>query len=690
MANTTVYPYGTGGGIPSSIGIINDLRTGGADKALSAQQGKVIGDNLYPITQIDISTLVESEYIIGSNNTWATGDSSRSVFLLCTPGRAYTFVNNSGRTANVAPLKSVEWAGVGTTPKYATGYSDKVTLADGESVTITAPGDAKSFYIRTKNSGGNDDAPDVYMVVDKLNDAVSNITELEKVASVNGEYGNVIMGSFINKSNDSEGLPGSDSTTRAGMVTTLALPYSGVTFNFKMPPYYVAGIRHGAKAQNLSTNSYWFADGETFTFPSSSNYYRIIFAIQPFPDVSQYETISAATVESLIASGEISVTYKKIDQDAVKRNAPSDCYAKAMIYKYYTAAGSGMDKFPIFIHTTDIHGDAYRLQDAVDMAAVYNADGILASGDFNANTVKNDFEAIETIMKDSSVPSLYCRGNHETYGNSDTSFDVFTKYYSALATKWNYLKSSGTVTDKTYYYMDFTSKQIRIIVLDPYEGNLTTNNAGAYSQAQIDWFIATLKSTPANYGILCMMHTPEAYPSTTLSIEPIDGKDDFFLEDNPLYFTTPTGISGTPLRDIVDNFISRQAVSFTFTQTITGGTTETITVSGDFTSGINTGVEFIAWVSGHEHIDLVGVYKDTANRQVVLNMTCGTCFYGPSDYPYLCNESELPRGSFGVVQDAINVYAIDRVNKQIRIARIGSNFTNKLKKREAMIINYAD
>ena len=43
MANTTIYPYGTGGSLPASIGIINDLTTGGADKALSAQMGKVLG-----------------------------------------------------------------------------------------------------------------------------------------------------------------------------------------------------------------------------------------------------------------------------------------------------------------------------------------------------------------------------------------------------------------------------------------------------------------------------------------------------------------------------------------------------------------------------------------------------------------------------------------------------------------------
>ena len=46
MANKTVYPYGTGGSLPSSIGIINDLKTGGADNALAAEQGKVIGNIL--------------------------------------------------------------------------------------------------------------------------------------------------------------------------------------------------------------------------------------------------------------------------------------------------------------------------------------------------------------------------------------------------------------------------------------------------------------------------------------------------------------------------------------------------------------------------------------------------------------------------------------------------------------------
>ena len=44
MANSTVYPYGTQGTLPASIGLINDLKTGGADKALTAAQGVILNE----------------------------------------------------------------------------------------------------------------------------------------------------------------------------------------------------------------------------------------------------------------------------------------------------------------------------------------------------------------------------------------------------------------------------------------------------------------------------------------------------------------------------------------------------------------------------------------------------------------------------------------------------------------------
>ena len=46
MANNTIYPYGTGGQLPSGIAIVNDRTTGGADKAWSAQMGKELSEQV--------------------------------------------------------------------------------------------------------------------------------------------------------------------------------------------------------------------------------------------------------------------------------------------------------------------------------------------------------------------------------------------------------------------------------------------------------------------------------------------------------------------------------------------------------------------------------------------------------------------------------------------------------------------
>lgn len=57
MADTTVYPFGTDGQLPSGIGIINDLTTGGADKALSAAMGKELNE-----TKADAENIVKKSY----------------------------------------------------------------------------------------------------------------------------------------------------------------------------------------------------------------------------------------------------------------------------------------------------------------------------------------------------------------------------------------------------------------------------------------------------------------------------------------------------------------------------------------------------------------------------------------------------------------------------------------------------
>ena len=52
MSNQTVYPFGQDGQVPAGYPIADDLKTDSAQEALSARQGKIIGDILYKVKEV--------------------------------------------------------------------------------------------------------------------------------------------------------------------------------------------------------------------------------------------------------------------------------------------------------------------------------------------------------------------------------------------------------------------------------------------------------------------------------------------------------------------------------------------------------------------------------------------------------------------------------------------------------------
>ena len=90
MANKTVYPYGTEGTLPSSIGLVNDLYTGGVNQALTAEQGKTIGDLLGGI-EVPVTVALEAGAIYAES--------------------AYNYFGQANSTANLTRSDFVECAG---------------------------------------------------------------------------------------------------------------------------------------------------------------------------------------------------------------------------------------------------------------------------------------------------------------------------------------------------------------------------------------------------------------------------------------------------------------------------------------------------------------------------------------------------------------------------------------------------
>ena len=159
MANTTVYPYGTNGSLPSSIGIINDLQTGGVDKALSAEMGKEINEILTTKVAVSTSGLSEVNAFINysSPNNWTSGNSSyKCKFLSVNSGERYFIVGNASRYSYAAVLTSTSHTN-GTPASFATGCTIQ-RFQGPTTIMVEVPSDGKYLYFATLNNG-NDCSP---------------------------------------------------------------------------------------------------------------------------------------------------------------------------------------------------------------------------------------------------------------------------------------------------------------------------------------------------------------------------------------------------------------------------------------------------------------------------------------------------------------------------------------------------
>ena len=129
MANTTIYPYGTNGQLPSSIGVINDLITGGADKALSAEMGKEL--NIDVNGKAKTVCTFKGSLFIGHNGTGAAAGATFDDTISTTYG--------SDRNFKYAKLQ-VYAGDVVHIHAQGNGYNGGITITDSDKVVTTAYG----------------------------------------------------------------------------------------------------------------------------------------------------------------------------------------------------------------------------------------------------------------------------------------------------------------------------------------------------------------------------------------------------------------------------------------------------------------------------------------------------------------------------------------------------------------------
>lgn len=157
MANSTVYPYGTGGQLPSGIAIVNDLTTGGADKALSAEMGKKIGYAIFG-DMASSSDYTEQNCSLG-NPYWYYDGIQKHVAVPVTAGeniKLYNLAEGTGTGWYVFCTSAYNppYSNRSTIPKVS-GSESRIGLAFGSSVDLVAPNDAAYLILTTVDGAGN-------------------------------------------------------------------------------------------------------------------------------------------------------------------------------------------------------------------------------------------------------------------------------------------------------------------------------------------------------------------------------------------------------------------------------------------------------------------------------------------------------------------------------------------------------
>lgn len=334
--------------------------------------------------------------------------------------------------------------------------------------------------------------------------------------------------------------------------------------------------------------------------------------------------------------------------------------------------------------SADIHRSAKQLHHAIeylnDMEAL---DAGICLGDIQgSNYAENDGSWYSMTLKWSQKPFYTAIGNHDG-GNSDkqdisgTKQQVFDKLIRPN------LKCMGLPTlEKTYYAVNFDAYQITLIVLDDYmvpddrdeNGDFKITRAvECMNQEQLDWLVATLESVPKDYHVLIARH---AYPDSgkILKCDWTQANITGFGGGMPLTYGKSEMVP-----DIINAWVNGVALHKDYAPIANADLLPTLRVRADFSTR-GKGV-FIAYLTGHNHVDFLGTSGKYPDQNVVA-------------FPSSANDNwdnlgcDLPRERNTKAEDCLTVLAVDRESRIFHLVRVGSNFTKSLINRTYRSISY--
>ena len=285
------------------------------------------------------------------------------------------------------------------------------------------------------------------------------------------------------------------------------------------------------------------------------------------------------------------------------------------------------------LHISDYHGDEdelkYIYNDWTDVLAL--ADDYICTGDFVKERFSNPFLYYPTTDNALAKETMLVIGNHDALADPTgwdftilaTQDQQYNKFFAPTIAYWGVIHSGNN----TYYYKDYTTQGIRLIVL-----NDMLENADMY--AQLYWLENTALQT--NMSVVIAKHymppTPVKIPSAFTSID-----------------NTSSGHGSAEIPNVVQRFI-------------------------------NNGGKFICYICGHSHYDYIGYLQDHPAQICIAMDATGR---------EACNQwSDVMRYNDEISRDLFNMVQFDTSNKLIKLIRCGCNYDRYLRHKNTLSISY--
>lgn len=262
--------------------------------------------------------------------------------------------------------------------------------------------------------------------------------------------------------------------------------------------------------------------------------------------------------------------------------------------------------------------------------AIHTGDSVYATAGGNFPWTDNeDIAKILNVM-----------GNHDLDGTTDWPY-LYNKFFAPYVEGWGVTVPEDAATEgKCYYYKDYTTNNVRLIVLMDWMWLGSNSLTESYHSAQNTWFQSVLADARTQgLTVICAVH---------VAPEKLDLVEGCTFNSWECVGHADAG-SATPNRyaDSVDAFIQ-------------------------------AGGDFACWIGGHTHFDMVGTLHSYSDQLCILIENASCWSYYDTDH----------RITGTLSQDCFNVMSIDSTLKRVNVMRIGSNFASAMQHKGAFSYDY--